>query len=136
MRLALYHRRVSGSGDDVACLIVGAGPAGLATAACLRREGVSFLLVDRQGAPGGAYRALYDHIMLASPTSLNGLPGLPLEHGDKYIDVAAYRAYLARYVQHAGVEVTAGEVSGIARAERGFVVRLAAREVRARTVVV
>jgi putative flavoprotein involved in K+ transport len=122
---------------DVACLIIGAGPAGLATAGCLRAAGVPFLLVDRAGAPGGAYRALYDGITLASPATLDGLPGLALDLPTAYVGVAAYRAYLARYAQHAALEVTADEVTAIARAEGGFIARLTTgREIRARFVVV
>ena len=99
----LYHRNVYGQrlGDeivrlDVACLIIGAGPAGLATAASLRAAGVPFLLVDRAGAPGGAYRELYDGITLASPATLDGLPGLALDSPTAYVGVPGYRAYLAR----------------------------------------
>jgi len=123
--------------DDVACLIIGAGPAGLATAACLREAGVPFLLVDRAGAPGGAYRALSTRITLASPAVLDSLPGLPLECPTTYVDVGAYRAYLARYAQHAQLQVTAAEVAAVARAGGGFVARLAAPpEISARVVVV
>ena len=122
---------------DVPCLIVGAGPAGLATAACLRGAGVPFLLVDRAGAPGGAYRALHDGITLASPAALDSLPGLPLDCPSTYVDVAAYRAYLARYAAHAALEVTADQVTSVARDERGFAVRLAGRgALRAGAVVV
>ena len=122
---------------DVACLVIGAGPAGLATAACLRAAGVPFLLVDRAGAPGGAYRELYDGITLASPATLDGLPGLALEVPTTYVRVAAYRAYLVRYAQQAALEVTADEVTAVARAAVGFVARLATRrEIRAGAVVV
>jgi putative flavoprotein involved in K+ transport len=97
---------------------------------------VPFLLVDRAGAPGGAYRALHDDITLASPAALNSLPGLPLDGGGKYVTVAAYRDYLARYARHAALEVAADEVAGVARGDGGFAVRLATRELRARTVVI
>jgi NADPH-dependent 2,4-dienoyl-CoA reductase/sulfur reductase-like enzyme len=123
--------------DDAPCLVVGAGPAGLATAACLRAAGVPFVLVDRAGAPGGAYRALHDGITLASPGALDSLPGFPLDCPTTYVGVAAYRAYLARYAAQAALEITAGEVSGVARAGSGFVARLASGgELRARAVVV
>jgi putative flavoprotein involved in K+ transport len=135
-RATLYHRGVSGR-DDVACLVVGAGPAGLATSACLRAWAVPFLLVDRAGAPGGAYRALHDGIRLASPAALDSLPGLPLDCPTTYVGVAAYRDYLARYAGHAGLEVTAGDVTSVARDGAGFIARLATgQEIRARAVVV
>ena len=122
---------------DVACLIIGAGPAGLATAASLRAAGVPFLLVDRAGAPGGAYRELYDGITLASPATLDGLPGLALDLPTAYVGVPGYRAYLAHYARHAALEVTADEVTAVARAEGCFIARLTTcREIRARVVVV
>jgi thioredoxin reductase len=124
-------------GDDIGCLVIGAGPAGLATAACLRGAGVSFRLVDRAGAPGGAYRALHDGITLASPAALDSLPGLPLDCPTTYVGVPEYRAYLARYATHAALAVTAGDVAALTRDGGGFVARLAGGgEVRARVVVV
>lgn len=102
-------------------LIVGAGPAGLATAACLRRAGVPFRLVDRQGLPGGAYRHLYPRIELSSPARYTGLPGLaPPE--DPYVTVEGYRAYLERYAAHHRLEVETLAVERLERAGGGFAV--------------
>ncbi len=93
--------------------MVGAGPAGLATAACLQREGVDFRLVDRSGEPGGAYRKLYDKIMLASPARYCALPGLAIGTKSEYISVAHYRDYLERYAQSLTIE--RAEVTAITR---------------------
>ena len=62
----------------VPVLVVGAGPAGLATAACLRERGVPSLVLDKRGIPGGAYNEMHDGLTLSSPTALNALPGYPL----------------------------------------------------------
>src|SRR2546423_13036482 len=55
-------------------LIVGAGPSGLATAACLKRLGIAAQLVDRYGIAGGAYTRLCSRIVLASPARYTALP--------------------------------------------------------------
>jgi len=97
------------------CLVVGAGPAGLATAACLRAAGVSVRVVDRAGEPGGAYREIYDRITLASPAALDSLPGLPLEVPGEYATAGDYHAYLLRYAARAGIAIERAEVQSIRR---------------------
>lgn len=102
-------------------LIVGAGPAGLATAACLRQAGVPFRLVDRQGEPGGAYRHLSPRIELSSPARYTGLPGLPPPPG-AHVTVEIYRAYLERYAAHHRLEVEPLAVQRLERADGRFLV--------------
>jgi putative flavoprotein involved in K+ transport len=103
----------------------------------LRDAGVPFVLVDREGEPGGAYRALHDGITLASPAALDGLPGVAFDWPTTYVGVADYRAYLMNYARRAALEVTAGEVATVDRSDGGFVARLAAgNALRARAVVV
>jgi putative flavoprotein involved in K+ transport len=97
-------------------LIVGAGPSGLATAACLKQRGVEADLVDRHGVPGGAYLRIYDGITLASPARFTGLPGLQPGAGE-YITVPQYRAYLDDYAAHHGLTVRKAEVKTV---RRGF----------------
>jgi putative flavoprotein involved in K+ transport len=113
-------------------LIVGAGPAGLATAACLKQRGVRAELVDRHGVPGGAYRRIYDGITLASPTRHTGLPGLDPK-APEYITVPQYRAYLDGYAAHHGLTVRKATVT---RVRPGFQVQFESEERRYDAVVV
>jgi len=56
-------------------VIVGAGSAGLATGALLRRAGFEPLLVEAGPEPGAAWRERYDRLHLHTPRLLSGLPG-------------------------------------------------------------
>ncbi len=86
--------------------IVGAGPAGLAAAACLRAEGVQALVVDKAAAVGSAWRAHYDRLRLHTERALSGLPGLPIprKHG-KWVPRAGVVEYLEDYVRHHQIEL-------------------------------
>jgi putative flavoprotein involved in K+ transport len=57
-------------------VIVGAGSAGLATAALLRHAGIEALLLETGAEPGAAWRDRYDRLHLHTPRLLSGLPGL------------------------------------------------------------
>ena len=62
----------SGHGKTV---VIGAGPAGLATAAQLRRRGVPVLVIERAGAVGASWRGRYDRLRLNSSRPFSKLPG-------------------------------------------------------------
>jgi hypothetical protein len=55
------------------CIVVGAGPAGLGTAACLRGMGVDALVVDRAEAVASSWRALRQPNRDSQPASLKRL---------------------------------------------------------------
>jgi glycine/D-amino acid oxidase-like deaminating enzyme len=104
---------------DADVLVVGAGPAGLATAACLRRHGIEALVVDRGGAVGDSWRARYDRLHLHTPRVQSALPGLriPRRYG-RWVARDDMAAYLEQYAAHHrirprfGVEVTRLERDG------------------------
>jgi cation diffusion facilitator CzcD-associated flavoprotein CzcO len=56
-------------------IVVGAGPAGLAAAACMRVRGLSPIIPD---AVGSVWRRHYDRLHLHTDRGHSGLPGLPM----------------------------------------------------------
>ena len=84
-------------------LVIGAGPAGLATAAMLGRHGLDVRLVDRDGRIGGAYARIDPTMLMTSPASLTVLPGLPIDRPPPYLTVGEYLAYLTSYAAAFGL---------------------------------
>jgi indole-3-pyruvate monooxygenase len=58
-------------------LVIGAGPAGLATSACLRREGLAHVVLERAGEIAGAWHRHYDRLHLHTTKAHSGLPMMP-----------------------------------------------------------
>jgi putative flavoprotein involved in K+ transport len=56
-------------------VIVGAGPAGLALAWCLRRRGIDPLVVDRAAVVASSWRTRHDHLHLNTHRTLSYQPG-------------------------------------------------------------
>ena len=56
-------------------VVIGAGPAGLATAARLRRRGVPVLVLERSDAIASSWRSRYDRLRLNSSRPFSKLPG-------------------------------------------------------------
>jgi putative flavoprotein involved in K+ transport len=67
-----YEPRV----ESYEIVVVGAGSAGLATAALLQRDGLRPLVLEAGPEPGAAWRGRYDRLRLHTPRLLSGLPGL------------------------------------------------------------
>jgi cation diffusion facilitator CzcD-associated flavoprotein CzcO len=59
-------------------VIIGAGAAGLATAARLRQRGLPYRLIDAGDAVGASWRNRYDSLKLHTARWLSGLPGKPI----------------------------------------------------------
>jgi putative flavoprotein involved in K+ transport len=57
-------------------LIVGAGQAGLSAGYHLKRQGRSFVILDRNRRIGDSWRQRWDSLKLYSPANRNGLPGM------------------------------------------------------------
>src|SRR4051812_36389200 len=89
---------------DADVLVVGAGPAGLAVAACLRKRDVDVLVVDRGGAVGESWRNRYDRLHLHTPRVQSALPGLrmPRRFG-RWVAKDDVARYLRDYAEHHGI---------------------------------
>lgn len=105
---------------DHQVLIIGAGPAGLATAKCLNDLQINYQLVDREGEVGGSYLRMYSHMQLSSPPSYLGLPGASPLHGRGYLKVSDYVPYLKQYAIENRIMPIRREVIRIQRGQTGF----------------
>jgi indole-3-pyruvate monooxygenase len=65
---------LTGQSDTV---IIGAGPAGLALGASLRRKHVPFVMLERNGRVGSSWAGHYDRLHLHTPKGLSSLPYRP-----------------------------------------------------------
>ena len=87
-------------------VVIGAGPAGLASAAELRRRGVPVIVLERAEAVAASWRGRYDRLRLNSSRWLSTLPGMRWPRGTGVFpgrdDVVRY---LEAYAERGGVEV-------------------------------
>ncbi|WP_438397149.1 ArsO family NAD(P)H-dependent flavin-containing monooxygenase [Caballeronia sp. DA-9] len=79
-------------------LVIGGGQSALATSYFLRRAAVSYLVLDDQPAPGGAWQHAWDSLSLFSPAQWSSLPGwLMPSMEDEYPSRDHVVRYLAQY---------------------------------------
>lgn len=106
-------------------IVAGAGPGGLAAAACLRRVGLRPLVVERSQRIGDGWRGHYDRLRLHTTRRLSGLPGLPIPRRcGRWVARDDVAAYLERYASHHRLDVRTGvEVRRVDQAPGGWVVR-------------
>jgi len=100
-----------------AAVIIGAGPAGLATAACLGRLGVSACVLERAGSVGASWRGHYRRLHLHTVKELSALPGLAFPaQAPRYVPRQQVVEYLEGYAAHFGIRPAFGVA--VARIER------------------
>lgn len=119
-------------------VVVGAGPAGLANAACLGERGVDYLILERADRVGSAWRGHYERLHLHTNKGSSELPGMGFPEGTgRYPSRQAVVDYLDAYAEHFGIEPEFGvEVTSIARDRDGWKVRAGDREIDCECVVV
>nr|XP_043637285.1 probable indole-3-pyruvate monooxygenase YUCCA5 [Erigeron canadensis] len=80
-------------------VIVGAGPPGLAVAACLREQGIPFVIVERADCIASLWqKCTYDRLKLHLPKKFCQLPKLPFpEEYPEYTNKKQFITYLENY---------------------------------------
>lgn len=109
-------------------LIVGAGPAGLALGACLKREGAATILLERGPAPGWSWENHYRRLRLHTVKEYSALPFVPFPRSaPRYVSRAEFADYLRAYARTESLDVRPGkEVTRLAREHGVWVARTAA----------
>lgn len=81
-------------------IVIGAGPSGLAAAACLKRAGFTPEILDAGKKTGDSWRRHYDRLHLHTSRGRSGLPGLSMPKGPRYPARDEVVEYLESYVEH------------------------------------
>jgi thioredoxin reductase len=117
--------------ERVPTVIVGGGPAGIATAAGLRRRGVDAVVLERGTSVAPAWRRHYERLHLHTHKEISGLPGRPMPlHYPRYPSRDQVAQYLDDYAESEGVEVRLGvEVAACRRQGGSWVVETAEGDV-------
>lgn len=90
-------------------VVVGAGPAGLATARELRRRGIAHRLLEKGTEAGHTWANLYDSLTLHTGKHLSKLPGLAFGRSVPLFPTRDdFVAYLHRYARTFGLDVETG----------------------------
>ncbi|NDJ76244.1 MAG: NAD(P)/FAD-dependent oxidoreductase [Chloroflexi bacterium] len=103
---------------DTNTIIIGAGAAGLAVGAGLQRANVPFVILERTGLIGAAWRKHYDRLHLHTDKRLSALPHLPFpRHHPRYPARDQVVEYLEGYAHHFGLEPVFNQAVTSARRE-------------------
>lgn len=81
-------------------LVIGAGPAGIASAYALQQTGIACVVVDRADTIGATWASLYPSLRLNTSRYFSHMPGLrfPAHYG-LFATGAQYHEYLVQFVQ-------------------------------------
>jgi len=124
--------------SETDALVLGAGPAGLATSQQLGRRGIAHRVLERGDVVGHSWAHLYHSLRLHTGKRMSSLPGLPFPRSyPVFIPRREFWEYLRRYADRFALPVETGRpVSGVRKENGGWVVTAAGRELAARTLVV
>jgi hypothetical protein len=124
------------SDEDI--VVIGAGPAGLAAAASLRRAGLPHLVIDRAHDVAASWKRHYDRLHLHTVKRYSSLPFSPWpRETPRYPSRADVISYLERYTEQHRITPRFGvEVRRVTRESQRFAVDTNAGRLEPRFVVV
>ncbi|MQW93596.1 SidA/IucD/PvdA family monooxygenase [Sinorhizobium fredii] len=119
-------------------VIVGAGPAGLAVGACLRRAGLDFVILEKAHEIAPVWRRHYRRLHLHTVKSFSSLPHMPFPKDyPRYVPREKVLAYLDAYAERFELRPRFGEtVNSILREDGGYLVETGTNTFSARQVVI
>lgn len=108
-------------------VIIGAGPAGLATSRELSARGIEHVVLERGATIAHTWENLYEGLVLHTGKHFSALPGMPFPKSTPVFPTRRdFLDYLAQYAAKFRVPVrTSSEVTALKRLPNGWLVRLA-----------
>lgn len=102
-------------------IIIGAGPAGLAVGACLKRANLPFTILEQSDKVGSAWHNHYDRLHLHTAKAYSGLPFWPMPADyPRYPSRLQVVAYLENYANHFQLPIRFKQQVVMARPEQGL----------------
>jgi len=119
-------------------VIIGAGPAGLATGACLRARAVSFDIIEKDSTVASSWRARYERLRLHTVKRSSALPMVPFPREyPRYVPRDLLIKYLQDYAERFDLRPRFNEtVRSVHRVDGRWLVKTNDGRHRARAVVV
>lgn len=106
--------------SDADALVIGAGPAGLACAAMLGKQGLGTTILEKAATVGSVWRRHYDRLHLHTDRGHSALPGLPMPRDyPRYPSRAQVVAYLETYAERFGLQPQFGSTARAIRRADG-----------------
>jgi cation diffusion facilitator CzcD-associated flavoprotein CzcO len=103
-------------------IVIGAGPAGLATSQQLKERGIEHLVLERGASVAESWGRVYDSLTLHTGKHMSALPGMRFERADPlFVPRATFLGYLNRYRERFTLPVQTGcEVRSAVRDDGGW----------------
>jgi cation diffusion facilitator CzcD-associated flavoprotein CzcO len=123
--------------ETTSVVIIGAGPAGLAAAACLQRAGVKFAILEKESRVASSWRRHYERLHLHTVKRYSALPFVPFPKDyPRYVPREQVIGYLESYATHFELQPRFGEAArSIGRDGNGWLVESTSARIRAPFVV-
>jgi cation diffusion facilitator CzcD-associated flavoprotein CzcO len=121
---------------DVA--VIGAGPAGLAVGACLRKAGLNFIILEKNNQIASSWRRHYERLHLHTIKQLSSLPFLPFPSAyPRYVPRNQMIEYLDRYAANFDLKPRFGDAArSIRRNGNDWIIESTSSSINARYVVI
>ena len=106
--------------ETTGVVVVGAGPAGLAVGACLRKAGVDFIILEKEQTVGSSWRRHYERLHLHTIKKYSALPHMPLPKDyPRYAPRKLVVEYLDNYAKAFALQPRFGETVRSIRRDGG-----------------
>lgn len=137
LKTGTHIEAVSGLPARIDAVVVGGGPAGLATSRELKRRAVEHIVLERGDQPAYVWANLYDSLTLHTGRHLSGLPGRKIPRVvPLFPPREAFVRYLHDYARELSLPVcTRVDVRRAAPANGHWVISTPDQEIQARTLV-